>query len=79
MRVLNFELPLYSAVHQPVASLMIESMHILGVPCPAARVREGLAAGGAGVGAVAGMGTHVCREVGGLRAEIGRASCRERV
>ena len=42
---------------------MIEGVHRFAVSRQAAGTREGLAAGGAGVGAVAGMGTHVHRQV----------------
>jgi len=38
------------------ASLLIESVHLCAVPPQVAGAREGLAAGGAGVGAVADMG-----------------------
>ena len=56
----------YSAIHQLVASLVIESMHILGVLCQVAGPREGLAAGGARVGSVPRVGAHVLRQVAGL-------------
>ena len=50
--------------------LLIESVHLLAVPCQVAGLREGPAAGGAGVGAIAGMGAHVCRQVAGRRAGL---------
>ena len=50
------------AADQPVPSLRIERVRPAAVLCPAAGRREGLATGGAGVGAVAGMGAHVDRQ-----------------
>ena len=41
--------------------LLVESVHPFAVPGQAAGLREGLAAGGAGVGSVTGMAAHVCR------------------
>ena len=44
---------------------MTEMVHIPAVRRQAAGMRECLAAGCAGVGAVAGMGAHVCRQATG--------------
>ena len=54
-------------MQRPGASLLIESVHLCAVDVQVARPREGLAAGGADVGAVADMGAHVCRQTAGLR------------
>ena len=51
----------------PVPSLRVERVRPFAVPCQAAGRREGLAAGRAGVGAVAGMGAHVDRQAVGPR------------
>ena len=47
-------------------SLLIESVHLRTVPRQVAGPREGLAAGGAGVGAVTDVGKLVSRQVAGL-------------
>jgi len=52
---------------QPAPSLRIESVHLFAVLRQVAGLREGLATGGAGVDAVAGMGAHVSRQVARLR------------
>ena len=51
----------HRAVDQPVPSFLIESVHPFAVRRQVAGRREGLAAGGAGVGADAGMRAHVRR------------------
>ena len=56
-----------TARDQPPRLLLVKSVHLFAVPRQVAGLREGLAAGGAGVGAVAGMGAHVPRQVAGLR------------
>ena len=57
-------------VEKSMPSLLIESVHLYAVPRQAAGLREGLTAGGARVGAVAGMGAHVCRQIVGPRAGL---------
>ena len=49
----------HGGVGQATHPLLVEPVHLDAVPREIARLREGLAAGGAGVGAVAGMGAHV--------------------
>ena len=51
----------------PVPSLMLDRVNLRTVSLQAAGLREGLAAGGARVGAVSGMGAHVYRQVAGQR------------
>jgi hypothetical protein len=46
-----------------------ERVHLFAVPGQAAGRRQGPAAGGAGAGAVDGMGEQVCRQVAGLAAD----------
>jgi len=48
-------------------SLLDESVHPFAVLGQVAGLREGLAAGGAYIGALAGMGAHVCLQAAGLR------------
>jgi len=55
------------AADQPVTSLRIQRVRPFAVLCQVAGPREGLAAGGAGVGANARMGAHVSHQVAGLR------------
>ena len=57
----------HGPVEHPAQSLLIGSVHLRAVRLEVARLRKGLAAGGADVGAVAGMGAHVYRQVGRLR------------
>ena len=45
---------------------LIETVHLCVVPLQAAGLREGLAAGRAGVRAVAGTGVHVHRQIAGI-------------
>ena len=59
--------PTFRGTRLVPTSLLIESVHICAVSRQAAGLREGLAAGGADVGAVAGMGALVSRQVTGLR------------
>ena len=53
-----------------MVSLLTQSVHLDTVPREAAGRREGHATGGAGVGAVAGMGAHVFRQVARPRASF---------
>ena len=53
----------FSAVDQPQPSLVKENVLLFAVPRQAAGFREGLATGGAGVGAVTGMGALVSLQV----------------
>ena len=48
------------------SSLIFESVHLYAVPRQVAGLREGLSAGGAGVGADAGMDANVVLQVAGL-------------
>jgi len=45
-----------------VPLVTIEGVHLFGMPRQVARVTEGLPAGSSAVGAIAGMGAHVCRQ-----------------
>ena len=51
-----------TACDRPPQLRLIKSVHLFAVPRQVAGLREGPAASGAGVGAIAGMGAHVCRE-----------------
>ena len=57
--------PALAPVHQPVPSRMAERVHVFAAHRQAAGVREGPAAGGAGVGAVAGLGVQMDHQVVG--------------
>ena len=57
----------HRAVERPVPSLTIEHVHLVAVPLQFAGDREGLATGGAGVGAVDGMGANVFCQGTGVR------------
>jgi hypothetical protein len=52
----EFTTPRHGPVEHPVPSLLIESVHLCAMPRQAVGAREGLAAGGAGVGAVSQYG-----------------------